>query len=227
MKNGETRSGPRSRRTSCCSTIPGRPPIAEPTTMPTGPGRRPFSAGVAPRLLRRAEREQDVAVHPARLLRRRDRGGVEALHLAGDPDRELARVEGLDEVDAALARDGGLPGRRRVEPDRRDRAQPGDGDPSHRPILEDVASRSGRAFSRGSARSRPTSRPPGSTASTRPGEQRRGSAARARRRRTARCSGPSIVAPAAPSIRLRTPRAAAAGRRRARTSHRRRARPSQ
>ena len=101
MKNGETRSGPRSRRTFDWSTIPGSPPIAEPTTMPTRPGR--------PRSVRRRARlpapRRVRAGHcgpSARLLRRRDRGGVEALHLARDPDRELARVEGLDEADPAL-----------------------------------------------------------------------------------------------------------------------------
>ncbi len=67
--------------------------------MPTRAGSRPVDAGVLPGLLRRSERQQDVAVHPPRLLRRGDRGRVEALHLARDPDRELARVEGLDEVD--------------------------------------------------------------------------------------------------------------------------------
>src|SRR6188508_2789564 len=117
MKNGEIRSGPRSRSTYVCSTIPGRPPIAEPTTTPTRAGSTPLrppsrqaSCG--------AEREQDVPVHPARLLRRRHRGRVEALDLARDPDRVLARVEGLDEVDATLAGDGGLPGRGRVEAER-------------------------------------------------------------------------------------------------------------
>ena len=92
-------------------------------------------AGVLPGLLRRTERKQHVAVHPPRLLRRGDRRRVEALHLACDPDGKLARVERLDEADAALARDGRTPRRRRVEADRCDRAEPGDGDPSHRQIL--------------------------------------------------------------------------------------------
>ena len=42
MKNGEIRSGPRSRSTYVCSTIPGRPPIAEPTTTPTRAGSTPL-----------------------------------------------------------------------------------------------------------------------------------------------------------------------------------------
>ncbi len=44
MKKGETRSGPRSRSTLLCSTIPGSPPIAEPTTIPTRAGSRPLTA---------------------------------------------------------------------------------------------------------------------------------------------------------------------------------------
>ena len=35
MKNGETRSAPRSRNTRCCSAIVAIPPIAEPTRIPT------------------------------------------------------------------------------------------------------------------------------------------------------------------------------------------------
>ena len=96
----------------------------------------PVQAAFPPGFLRRTEREEDVAIHPTRLFRRRHRGRVEALHLSRDPDRELARVEGLDEADPALAGDGGLPGRGRVEPDRRDRAQPGHRDTSHRAILD-------------------------------------------------------------------------------------------
>ena len=42
MKYGETRSGPRSRRVSACSTIPIRPPMAEPKTIPTRCGSKPF-----------------------------------------------------------------------------------------------------------------------------------------------------------------------------------------
>ena len=52
-----------------CSTIPGRPPIAEPTTTPTRAGSTPLSPPSRQRLLRGAEREQDVAVDPPRLLR--------------------------------------------------------------------------------------------------------------------------------------------------------------
>jgi hypothetical protein len=47
MKNGDTRSGPRSRKTSTCSAIPAIPPIAEPTTMPTRAGSKPSSRASA------------------------------------------------------------------------------------------------------------------------------------------------------------------------------------
>src|SRR4029077_5900468 len=42
MKYGEMRSGPRSRSVSACSTIPIKPPIAEPKTIPTRCGSKPF-----------------------------------------------------------------------------------------------------------------------------------------------------------------------------------------
>ncbi len=90
-----------------------------------------LEAGVGDRLPGGAEREQDVPVELARLLVGRDRGRVEVLDLGGDPHGKRARVEGADEVDAAPARDGGLPGRPRVAPDRRHRAEPRDHDPPH------------------------------------------------------------------------------------------------
>src|SRR5205823_11694 len=55
----------------------------------------------------------------------------EVLDLRGDPDGEAARVERPDPVDSALAADRGAPGRRRVVTQRGDRAEAGDGDPSH------------------------------------------------------------------------------------------------
>ena len=127
-------SGPRSRRMFCCSTIPGSPPIAEPTTMPTRSGSTSFKppsrqAPCAAPSASRTFHPSGAPPSPARPWPGR------ALHFAGNPDRVLARVERLDEVDAALARDGRLPRRARVETERRDRAQPGDGDPSHPPIV--------------------------------------------------------------------------------------------
>ena len=41
------RSGPRSRSTSACSMIPSSPPIAEPNTIPTRVGSKPFSPASA------------------------------------------------------------------------------------------------------------------------------------------------------------------------------------
>ncbi len=50
-----------------------------------------LDAGLVPCLLRGGDGQEDVAVHPARLLGRDQRRGIEATHLAGDPDGELAR----------------------------------------------------------------------------------------------------------------------------------------
>ena len=61
MKNGETRSAPRSRNTRCCSAIVAIPPIAEPTRIPT-------RAGSTPRCPRRP-------TPPARRRRRAGRCG--------------------------------------------------------------------------------------------------------------------------------------------------------
>ena len=110
----------------CCSAIVAIPPIAEPTRIPTRAGSNSSIARLVPRLLRGGDGQEDVAIHPPRLLRGHERGGVEPSHLAGDSDRELARVEALDEADAAAARDGRLPGGRRVEAERGDGSEAGD-----------------------------------------------------------------------------------------------------
>ena len=94
MKDGDTRSGPRSRRTSTCSTIPAIPPIAEPKRIPTRGGSNAVELRVGDAPPARPEREEHVAVEPPRLLRRGDLGRVEVLHLGGDAHGELARVEG-------------------------------------------------------------------------------------------------------------------------------------
>ena len=88
---------------------------------------------IVPRLLRGGDGEEDVAVHPPRLLRRHELAGVEAAHLRGDPHRVLGGVERLDPPDAAAARYRGVPGRRGVEADRRDRPEAGDDDAAHDP----------------------------------------------------------------------------------------------
>ena len=90
-----------------------------------------LDARLVPCLLRGGDGEEDVAVHSAGLLGRDQRRGIEATHLAGDPDGELAGVEALDEPDPAAARDGRLPGREGIEADRGDRAEGGDDDATH------------------------------------------------------------------------------------------------
>ena len=107
------------------------PPIAEPTRMPARAGSTPSAPGVRPRLARGRDGEHDVPLEPPRLLRADDRLRLEALHLGGDPHGEPARVERPDPVDAAPPRDRRVPGRLRVEPERRDRSQTGDGDAAH------------------------------------------------------------------------------------------------
>src|SRR5829696_7306142 len=74
--------------------------------------------GILDRLLRRGQSKQDVVVESALLLRRDEPLRFEALHLGRDSHRVRAGVEGADEVDPALAGDGGGPGGRRVVPDR-------------------------------------------------------------------------------------------------------------
>ena len=91
--------------------------MQQPTTTPDALRGVAVDARVGERLLGGAEREEDVAIEPLRLLRRGDRARVEVLHLAGDPTGRSS-VEGLDVVDAAPPGDGGLPRRRRVVPKR-------------------------------------------------------------------------------------------------------------
>ena len=86
---------------------------------------------VVPGLLRGGDGEQDVAVHPPRLLRRHERRGIEPSHLGRRSGPGTRSRRSLDEADPAAARDGRLPGRGRVEADRRDRAEAGDGDATH------------------------------------------------------------------------------------------------
>ena len=88
---------------------------------------------IVPRLLRGGDGEEDVAVHPSRLLRRHELAGVEAAHLRGDPHRVLGGVERLDPPDAAATRYRGIPGRCGIEADRRDRPEAGDDDAPHDP----------------------------------------------------------------------------------------------
>ena len=64
-----------------------------------------LETGVGHGLVCGAESKEHVPLEPARVLGRGDGQRIEVLHLAGDPDREPRRVEGLDEVDSALPRD--------------------------------------------------------------------------------------------------------------------------
>ena len=66
----------------------------------------PVEPGVLPRLLRRSDGEQDVPIHPPRLLRRDEVARIEPAHLGRDPDRVLRCVERLDPADPAAPGDG-------------------------------------------------------------------------------------------------------------------------
>ena len=87
--------------------------------------------GVVGRLLRGGEREQDVAVHATRFLGAGHGDRIEALDLAGHPDRHVARVELRDLGDAGAAREQRLPGLVRRQADRRHAADARDRDPFH------------------------------------------------------------------------------------------------
>ncbi len=120
------------RGSSLCSMIPRKPPIAEPKTTPTRAGIEAVQRSRPPSPRRRRRRASSTL----RSSRRASFGftrpvGIEVLDLGGDPHRELARVERLDEVDAALARDRGAPRRRRVVAQRRDGTQTCDRDSPH------------------------------------------------------------------------------------------------
>ena len=109
------------------------PADRRPDEDPDPRGVEAVQARIVPRLLRGGDREEDVAVHPARLLGRHELAGVESAHLRGDPHRVLGGVERLDPPDAAATRDRGIPGRCGIEADRRDRPEAGDDDAAHDP----------------------------------------------------------------------------------------------
>ena len=90
-----------------------------------------FDPSVCPRLTCGRDSEHDVAFEPARVLRPDDRLRLEALYLGRDPDREVARVEGSDPVDAAVPGDRRIPRRLRVEPERGDGSETGDDHAAH------------------------------------------------------------------------------------------------
>ena len=108
------------------------PPIAEPTRItPARAGSTPSTPASA-----HASRAAATASTTLRSSRRASFGpddglGLEPLHLGRDPYGIPARVERLDEVDAAPSCDSRVPGRLRVEPERGDGAEAGDGNATH------------------------------------------------------------------------------------------------
>ena len=67
--------------------------MAVPKSTPARVGSSTIERGVVGRLLRGGEREQDVAIHAPGLLGAGDGDRIEALDLARDADRHVARVE--------------------------------------------------------------------------------------------------------------------------------------
>src|SRR5215212_10636023 len=108
MKYGETRSGPRSRRVSACSTIPISPPIAEPKTIPTRCGSRPFSpesaiasfaAPSARTTLRSSRRSSFGGASPAG-----SKPLTSAATRTGNPSASKARIQSMPLSPATAAR---------------------------------------------------------------------------------------------------------------------------
>ena len=90
-----------------------------------------LDACVLPRFPRCGDREHDIALEPASILRAHRRNRVEPLHLGRDPDRVPRGVERLDESDTAPPRDRGVPRRARVEAERRDGSETRDDGAAH------------------------------------------------------------------------------------------------
>ena len=92
---------------------------------------RPVDAGIGPRFACGGNREHHVPLESPRLLRPDHRLGVESLYLRRDPNGVSSGVERRDEVDTASSGDRRIPRRLRVEPERSDGSQTGDGNATH------------------------------------------------------------------------------------------------
>src|SRR4051812_36469791 len=108
MKCGETRSGPRSRNVLACSTIPIRPPIAEPKTIPTRYGSKPFrpasataslAAPSASTTLRSNRRSSFGGASPAG-----SKSFTSAATRTGNPSASNARIQSIPLSPATAAR---------------------------------------------------------------------------------------------------------------------------
>src|SRR5436309_306801 len=105
-------------------------PDPSPMTNPSRSLSKGRQARVVDGKLRGGERELDEDVHLLDVFLIDELERVEALHLAGDPRREVRRVEPRDRPDAALAREKGVPvwlrpdGERGHQPDARHHYSP-------------------------------------------------------------------------------------------------------
>ena len=130
-KNGETRSGPFSRRTLWFSSMEPSPPIPDPTYVPArsdwrSPGGEP---GILDGQLGRGHGEADEGVHLADLLAVDEQERVEVPDLAPEAGRVAGDVEPGQRPDAAFAAEEGLPVLVRPRAERGHEADARDDDP--------------------------------------------------------------------------------------------------
>ncbi len=99
MKYGEIRSGPRSRNVFAWSTIPIRPPIAEPNTIPTRIGSKPFrpesasASFAAPSASRTLRSNRRSSFGPARPVG--SKSLTSAAIRTGKPSASKARIQSI------------------------------------------------------------------------------------------------------------------------------------
>ena len=127
MKNGPTRSGPRSASVSLVFSISGKPPIPVPiiTADAIAVGLVDLEAGVLERHRGGRHRVVDEAVEALHLFLFEVEPGIEVAHLAGDLGRELGHVDQRDRADAAPALEDAFPGRAGAHAERRYQADAG------------------------------------------------------------------------------------------------------
>src|SRR3990172_3546412 len=124
---GEIGLGPRSSSVWTPSAIIPIPPMAVPTTIPNRSGSA-WPASSAPSAFSSPACRSASPLVPTRVLAIHVLGGVEALHLTGDVDLVIGRVEEGDVGDAGTTVDQRVPARLGPDADRRDDAQARDGD---------------------------------------------------------------------------------------------------
>jgi hypothetical protein len=148
IENGLTRSGPRSSSSLWQSWNAFRPPMPVAIAAPMRSGSASIrEPGVGLGLAGRRHDQVCEAVHAPGLLAVDVFRRVEALHLAGEVDGELARVELRDLACAGAPGDECVPGRLDIRAERGKRSEAGDHDPApavHAAVRHLVTSRARR-----------------------------------------------------------------------------------